>query len=66
MFARFRFFEPPNGKSFSHAGWLLCRKDVSTAMIYAGVLNKGIEKSLTTPRRVVDKFYEAYHEGTVN
>ena len=41
MFARFRFFEPPNGKSFSHTGWLLCRKDVSTAMIYARVLNKG-------------------------
>jgi hypothetical protein len=29
----------------------------------AGVLNKGIEKSLAANRRVVDKFYEAYHEG---
>ena len=29
----------------------------------AGVLNKGIEKTLAAPRRVVDKFYEVYHEG---
>ena len=27
----------------------------------AGVLNKGIEKTIATPRRVVDKFYEVYH-----
>ncbi len=30
----------------------------------AGVLNKGLEKTLSAPRRVVDKFYEVYHEGT--
>jgi len=28
----------------------------------ASVLNKGIEKFLATPRRVVDKFYETYQE----
>ena len=28
----------------------------------ASVLNKGIEKVLATPRRVVDKFYEVYQE----
>jgi hypothetical protein len=27
----------------------------------AGVLNKGIEKTIASPRRVVDKFYEVYH-----
>jgi len=30
----------------------------------AGVLNKGIEKTLAVPGRVVDKFYEVYREGT--
>jgi hypothetical protein len=29
----------------------------------AGVLNKGIERNLAAPRRVVDKFHEVYHEG---
>jgi cell division septum initiation protein DivIVA len=30
----------------------------------ASVLNKGIDKSLDVPRRVVDKFYEVYQEPT--
>lgn len=29
----------------------------------AGVLNKGIEKTIAGPGRVVDKFYEVYREG---
>lgn len=29
----------------------------------AGVLSKGIEKTLAVPGRVVDKFYEVYREG---
>ena len=29
----------------------------------AGVLNKGIEKALAGPGRVVDKFTEVYHQG---
>jgi hypothetical protein len=28
----------------------------------ASVVNKGIEKTLDIPRRVLDKFYEVYHE----
>jgi hypothetical protein len=30
---------------------------------FAGVLNKGIEKALAGPGRVVDKFTEVYHQG---
>jgi hypothetical protein len=29
----------------------------------AGVLNKGIEKTIAAPGRVVDKFYEVYRDG---
>ena len=29
----------------------------------AGVLNKGIEKTIAAPGRVVDKFYEVYRQG---
>lgn len=32
----------------------------------AGVLNKGIEKTIASHRRVVDKFYETYHEGAAS
>jgi ABC-type transporter Mla subunit MlaD len=32
----------------------------------AGVVNKGIEKSLAAPRRVVDKFHQVYHERAKN
>jgi hypothetical protein len=31
-----------------------------------GVVNKGIEKSLATPKRVVDKFHEVYNERSHN
>jgi len=30
------------------------------------VVNKGIEKSLAAPRRVVDRFHEIYHESASN
>jgi hypothetical protein len=50
----------------SNAGKTSSRRTKGSENDIAGVLNKGIEKTLAARRRVVDKFVEVYHEGATN